>query len=164
MTNEAIFESVHKYMKLSKIFKSIWFICFNESLANHIVNIPVFSKTCIWFFVYTFVLICRDLCRERAYIGFSLLPNPIHVMNKIFLTKYPFIMVISEEPWHSDLSPSSGATLNIWTLAFIHINWIFLPGLNGTESFKSNRDGSIICQNCLNDWYTQKSVNTDFLM
>ena len=47
MTNEAIFESVHKYMKLSKIFKSIWFICFNESLANHIVNIPVFSKTCI---------------------------------------------------------------------------------------------------------------------
>ena len=48
------------------------------SKSNHIVKIHVFSKTCIWYFEYT--MICHDLCKERAYIGFSLLPNPIHVI------------------------------------------------------------------------------------
>ena len=55
MTNEEIFVFVHEYIKLFKIFNSLKFICFNESLANHIVKIHVFSKTCILHFVYTFV-------------------------------------------------------------------------------------------------------------
>ena len=53
-----------------------------ESLANYITIIHVFSKTCIWYFVHTFDLICHDLCRKRAYKGVSLLPNPINVTLK----------------------------------------------------------------------------------
>lgn len=45
MTNEAIFEYVHEYIKLSKRFNELEFICFSESLANHTVNIHVFSNT-----------------------------------------------------------------------------------------------------------------------
>ena len=49
---------------------------------------------------YTFVLICHGLCRERAYIGFSLLPNPFHVtwikycLNKYTGTQHGNIMII----------------------------------------------------------------------